>query len=568
MGRSDSTISILGSIGKTTIAFGALGVLLCFITGSPALTAAGAYRTPKGLPFDIVVNNGQTLIIDTNTQQLTDANGQTLTFENGDIFVDSLFVNAGGKIVGQGPNSLRFFAANFVVVQGTIDVSGKNATNVSTLLTAGVLTQPGGKGTCGGGDGGTGNPDTTQSSAKGGAGFGPKNVALGGGDGGESSLVNLSAAGAPCFESEDRQPAGGGGGSFTTLGEAGFDGTNTNYTIGACSVANGKSAVDPLHQPKGGAPGPLPFSNASALDNYLGYSQFAPGVASGLSGSIVLVSAAGPLPQAYNGRYVGLYRKNGTWNDGSIFCLIAPNDESVCPKAKYVLSRIVQITGLGEAFINPPTPVPIQAGDQFVVYCEGGATSGELSKLRGGEGGGAGGNNIENTTFPNPNYAFQDKSGAGGGGGGGILEIYCYGSIDIGSAAILARGGNGAAGENSIGLDRVAGGSGGGSGGMIRIQTAAGMSITSATIAANGGLRGPGLNDGISDALPPSTADGLGHGGRGGKGILQLNAPVGADGNPVIVGLAAFVSNPSPILGIPEFTNDSARQRALWYGIK
>jgi hypothetical protein len=544
------------------------------VVAARASAARPGRLAPRDSTFDLVVNTGVTLIIDTTSATLTDSHGQVLTFAGGDIFLDSLEVKNGGLILGQGPNPLRFFVNNSVKIGGSIRVNGQDAKDVNTLLTAGVLHQFGGKGTCSGGDGGTGNPDITQSSAKGGNGSGAKNAADLGGKGGESSLVAVSTTQpqTPCFEAEDYHPAGGGGGSYATTGEAGFDGTNGPYDMGGCKVADGKSAVDPTHHPLGGAAGALAFTNNSGTDDYLGLALQRKGVAAAGSTQTIIVPAGAGFVASDAGRYIGLVRKVGSWEDGSPFCIAAPDNPYACPRNKYVMRRISQVNLDGSAHLQFQTTAPIQAGDEYMVFGSGPLVAGELSKLRGGEGGGAGGNAIPSQTFPNPNYAQADHCGAGGGGGAGVLEIYCLGPVDLKIGTLFANGGRGAAGENTIGLDRIGGGSGGGSGGMIRVQSAVSIDTTSCNLNAVGGERGPGAFGSKMDPVLPTNAQGLGHGGRGGMGVVQLHAPFDDNGLPAIVfgfGMPAGTNFlPAPILGVPEFSEDALRQRQLWFGIK
>ncbi len=147
----------------------------------------------------------------------------------------------------------------------------------------------------------------------------------------------------------------------------------------------------------------------------------------------------------------------------------------------------------------------------------------ELSPLWGGSGGGAGG----------------DPSGGPGGGGGGALQLCSNQSIVIGPAGrVVASGGGGAGGHD--GQDSSAGG-GGGSGGAILLE-APEVEIKG-RITANGGGGGAGFGDnqGYTDRVAPSGADGTmdssraagapgeGLGGGGGRGGAA-NEPEGGDG--------------------------------------
>jgi hypothetical protein len=542
-----------------SLAFLGIALAVGSVGSSAALVAAGrpaSFTHRRGETFDLVVATGQTLIVDTNQAVLADVHGQVLTFDGGDIFLDSLEVKFGGTIVGQGPNPLRFFINNNVKVAGTIRVSGGDAKNIVDLGAAATDHQFGGAGGSGGGDGGAGSPDLTQSNAKGGNGFGSKNAPNGGGEGGEASLWALTSQGTPCQDPEDSHGAGGGGGSFANLGLPGGPGTDAPFNLGMCVVTKGKSAVDPTRGAKGGRPGLSPFTNDDPLDNYLGLTIGRVGLASAGSTQTTLRVREFQFTTADVGRFIGFHRTNGTWD--------------VINKTKLMVRRISALNSDGSVKLDFSMPSSIQAGDSFVVYGAGDSRAGELTKLSGGQGGGAGGTSIPSLSFPNPNYV-TDRQGPGGGGGGGVLEIYCYGPIDLNGGQIRASGGNGATAAWTTEYN-WGGGSGGGSGGLVRIQSAVSIQASPAIIEAVGGKPGSGLASGVADPLPPYNAVGLGHGGQGGMGIVQLHAPFDSAGVPAITfmpGLPAGTNIiPAPILGIPEFVDDPIRQRELWFGIK
>lgn len=506
-------------------------------------------------PLELVVNNGQEIVIDTSSTvlQLLDPLGSPVqvSFSGGNIYLRRLTVRTGGRIRGQGPNPLRFYVNETVRIEnnGFIQVNGASGKDIATLLTAAAFTEPGGAGQCGGGDGGTGNPVTSQSTPKGGPGFGPFNSPSGGGDGGESALVGLAInLGTPppaCFDVEDRHPAGGGGGSYMTRGEAGYVGTNGTYPqVGTCWVALGVSAINPNTLPLGGAAGPQPFLNTNPADDFLGkmlqkQGTIQSGATVGAQTQITMTAQFANFFSASDvGRFAALYKATATssWEDGTSSCNTSPEDLALCPRSRLQVRRITAVgpTNNIATLSAPTTPTQPQIGDQCVVLGTGPTVVGELQQALGGQGGGAGGNAVQSLTFPNPNYAFQDRKGAGGGGGGGILEIRALGAVLI-FGGLEANGGNGAAGENTIGIDRIGGGSGGGSGGTIIIESSTNVTLFSgasnALIFARGGRRGAGAFGGVGSPLPGtgSTGAGLGRGGRGGKGLVQIHGPSPAD---------------------------------------
>lgn len=500
--------------------------------------------------LDLIVNNGQVLVIDTTASTLTltdpNSNPTTASFANGNIFLRRLIVNAGGTIQGQGPNPLRFFVNETVTValNGLITVDGVPAPDVATLLTACQFPQAGGGGVCGGGDGGLGNPVTSQSCAQGGAGSGSFNVLNGGGVGGESGLITLTTGGAQCNEVEDRHPAGGGGGSYMTLGERGRDGTDGNYAgVGSCSVPTGKSAVNPNTFPQGGPPGTRPFPNQSIADDFFGNMILKSGTisSSSLQGGFTQIVTTQPIFAATDQlRFAALFRAlpSQSWEDGTANCTNSAADITLCVRSRVQVRRIRSggfinstTVQLDLPALTGPNLVAPTFGDVVVVYGGGNIVKGEISTPLGGQGGGGGGNAITSTTFPNPLVCTQDRKGAGGGGGGGILEIRALGVVTI-LGTLSASGGRGGAGENSIGLDRIGGGGGGGSGGTIIVESSSSATPAlilnnggqSGTVRARGGSRGFGAyNSPNSPTLTPVQVNGIGHGGRGGKGLVQLH---------------------------------------------
>ena len=151
---------------------------------------------------------------------------------------------------------------------------------------------------------------------------------------------------------------------------------------------------------------------------------------------------------------------------------------------------------------------------------------GELTRLWAGAGGGGGGDALPAGTCPSPNWvAGSDEKGGGGGGGGGGLRISALGPIVFGSnGQILAEGGQGAIGENTINTNHIGGSGGGGSGGHVLLESATQIDFTDgnpagaparAYISVQGGLGGQG------DAAFENR-DG---GGAGGAGVIQLHVP-------------------------------------------
>lgn len=142
---------------------------------------------------------------------------------------------------------------------------------------------------------------------------------------------------------------------------------------------------------------------------------------------------------------------------------------------------------------------------------------GELSKPSAAGGGGAGGDAVTDSVFPHSSWGpGTDEKGCGGAGGAGSLHVLCLGNITLeGDGRIIAKGGNGGSGENTINNDHLGGGSGGGGGGHIVLEAGSQVvfdGVTANCIAAQGGKGGQGK--------PSST---LNKGGSGGPGLIQIH---------------------------------------------
>ncbi len=175
-----------------------------------------------------------------------------------------------------------------------------------------------------------------------------------------------------------------------------------------------------------------------------------------------------------------------------------------------------------------------------------GFVRGELASLWAGYGGGAGGNAIPASSFPNPNWTFgSDEKGGAGGGGGGALQIRALGKIVFGpQGTIRANGGAGATGENTLFLDHIGGSGGSGSGGHVVLESASGIDFTDGDPLVAPvrnwieSLGGPKIV-GTTGASGCANACQYSNGGRGGPGVIQLHVP-----------LAIFSVAPDPSAGI------------------
>ncbi|MFT7540866.1 MAG: hypothetical protein ACI9K5_001831 [Gammaproteobacteria bacterium] len=142
---------------------------------------------------------------------------------------------------------------------------------------------------------------------------------------------------------------------------------------------------------------------------------------------------------------------------------------------------------------------------------------GELSFPVGGRGGGAGGDAVPSTVFPHQNWTVSsDEKGGAGGGGGGLAFVQGHRLVIGSSGRILADGGSGGLGENTLFLNSIGGNGGGGSGGFLVLR-ASEIDLTRASEDALSAVGGVGAQNMVT-----STEGG---GGNGGPGVIQLHTP-------------------------------------------
>jgi hypothetical protein len=208
----------------------------------------------------------------------------TQVITDGRIYCRNLILNQGSILRFEGPNPARIFATGRVELRGTIQGLGFDAQDQSSLQSATAIF--GASGNLGGGDGGIASPSNviTQPDIKGGDGFGPNDLPLFGGRGGESGYGTISDV--------NRRVGGGGGGvtnnqlitapaqfhpgqnhspivnqASPTPGNNGTTIQNDNPTTGA------RSCVTNISPPLGGAVGSSLFIDATPTNNFFGVRQ-------------------------------------------------------------------------------------------------------------------------------------------------------------------------------------------------------------------------------------------------------------------------------------------------------
>jgi len=231
--------------------------------------------------FDWIVRPNIQVTLDTVLSRIEGGDGAVTGEQlvlNGLINVRNVFIPAGSQVVFQGPNPVTILASGNVEIHGELIVNGSDSIGVGTLNTANIP-EPGALGRAGGGTGGTASFLTSQSTPRGGSGFGGFGVPNGGGQGGETSYHFGPLTG--------RRGSGGGGGRLgpdvfyplfdnasppvrhfvhcqTLQGldaEPGFPGGSETLGTGAESQ-NARA--------QGGLVGPLPFLDGSDENDFYG----------------------------------------------------------------------------------------------------------------------------------------------------------------------------------------------------------------------------------------------------------------------------------------------------------
>ena len=368
--------------------------------GNGKLEAAFDFAGTGG-NFDWILAPGAQVVIDTTSGSIQGGDGTIQTTQaviNGVIDVRDVILPAGSRVIFQGPNPVTILASGTVTIGGEISVRGSDSPGVGTLNTANQP-EPGAKGQAGGGDGGTGSFLTSQSTPRGGNGFGAFNRPNDGGQGGETSyaLANKNA----------RRGAGGGGGQFgpavlypaPTVPEVlvrcqtlpGMDGEP-----GFAGGLEGLGAISQTVRAMGGNLGPTPFVDSSSDNDFFGSKLIDPGTP---SEQLVI----GELSRSWAGAGGGA---GGDAVNSSSFPLVpftVAGDEKGCGGGG----------GGGSLSIFAIGPIIVQ---------EGGVVSAE-----GGDGGGG-----ENTLY------FDRAGGGSGGGSGGHLIFSSANSIEINGTTQLA----------------------------------------------------------------------------------------------------------------------------------
>lgn len=432
-----------------------------------------------GGEFDLVIPGGVTTIFNTNQQAFFGGPGglsvhQQLSLD-GVLHVRDLTVQAGATWVLSGSNPVTILASGDVQIDGRVSANGRNASSVDFFAMA-HLPEAGALGTAGGGRGGVGSPLATQSSPQGGSGTGGIDYALGGGGGGgESGISTVSTN-----NGENRRPGGGGGGVFgadvvfssgcpdeSRVGmnvEPGHEGNSTQ-------AGGAVGAVHGLVPPRGGIPGPGPFSDARADNNFYGTLLSVAGTAEPVRGEL-------DRPWAGAG--------GGAGGDATNY-----NSAIGYPDPNFPLSREDKGAGGGGG------------GGGIQIIALGAIRFGPAGRIEVTGGNGAGG---ENTSFINR------VGGGSGGGSGGHVVLQSATAIDFSQSSVVQPECLlGSTASECLAITALGGWGGVGAGNL-------------------GGADPSNPNPPQTDAIPDLLEGCLSNprvcaGGDGGPGIIQLHAP-------------------------------------------
>ncbi|MFH1999425.1 MAG: hypothetical protein ABIK28_07075, partial [Planctomycetota bacterium] len=200
----------------------------------------------------------------------------------------NIHIPAGVTIYGRGSNPLVFTATGEVLIEGTIDLDGRQGT-IDVAFDSAFIPNPGGSGGPAAGRGGASQPTVPvnfqavtmiHTAPAGETGWGPRNAQQIGGVGGDTGAhPDVGWGGA--MQHKYSRGAGGGGGTFLQTGTQGWEGLGT-------FVPDINGVPVPKSPPSGGAPGNAFFTDSDLNNNFFGdkgeYTQLVGGQGGGGAG--------------------------------------------------------------------------------------------------------------------------------------------------------------------------------------------------------------------------------------------------------------------------------------------
>ncbi|MEL6431202.1 MAG: Ig-like domain-containing protein [Planctomycetota bacterium] len=247
-------------------------------TGSLDASFGFAGTGGPGGDFDWIVPSGTELVLSTDADTIFGGpDGLPFVAQpvvGGVVNVRDLTVQAGAVLRVVGSQPLTILASGDVRVAGWICADGMDAVE-GTPSIFDTTGEPvvGAAGVAGGGAGGNGSPRVSDSSPRGGAGEGAFGALDAGGQGGETGYAPAGT----CAK-EDRRGAGGGGGRFGPDVRYPWNGAlvrsqtlvGMDAERGILGSYEGTGAVSQSDPAQGGAPGPGPFIDLDATNDFFG----------------------------------------------------------------------------------------------------------------------------------------------------------------------------------------------------------------------------------------------------------------------------------------------------------
>ncbi|MCC6783020.1 MAG: hypothetical protein IT457_09265 [Planctomycetes bacterium] len=221
--------------------------------GLLAVTCAASPLAAQGFAYDFQPS-GREYVLNTASHVFQPPSGAPIVINGGVFVFRSVSIPAGTTVRAVGPNPLVLVVQNDVIIDGDLDLSGRDGASVDTLNSPN-FPAPGGLGGPGGGRGGAGSPSSLGRDPRGETGYGPLDTPGIGGAGG--LLACLAGCG---------RGSAGGGGSFASAGDL-------DHLLGAPAFpqAFGDGGAGCANQSlPGGQAGPRPFFDRAEDNDFLG----------------------------------------------------------------------------------------------------------------------------------------------------------------------------------------------------------------------------------------------------------------------------------------------------------
>ncbi|MGB0953910.1 MAG: hypothetical protein ACPG31_11855 [Planctomycetota bacterium] len=530
----------------------------------------GGFISPQA---DFRLKEGVSAEIFTDSQTVfTDSNNRSHVVQDGVLRVDDFHIEVGARLRGRGSNPLIIYAAGEVLIDGTLDVSGNNAT-VPTSLQSPQFVEGGAHGECGGGRGGDASQVGDKETLRAESGYGAFGLPRAGGGGGEGGF-NAHTGFTNILGVNSVVVGGGGGGGFALTHNVAI--RWAKWPLADKWIPFGVDNVGPDHN----------LARHPRMQAAFGVTPLNPdgfaviGAEPGMRGAGGFDSDF--FPAGIEHAPVGFEDLQVDPVVDAISVLDDPDYDPAwfsgdTPAFDFGDANLGPDGGIAGPSVFRYEPTLLHTSDDFwgIRRMEDGTVMrGELLAPWAGSGGGGGGDSMQvrlydrdgdfiveplMSLYPVRPFAQSMQSGdhgwsnyrkgAGGGGGGGQCMIMAVGMIRFGAdGKIMANGGIGMGGESVINTDKAVSGSGGGSGGHLILHSSTGLDLSKVdvgvantpgqignlepieNIQAFGGRRGWAAP--LYSTTPESVSrrDGnatfaIGRGGAGANGVIQVHVP-------------------------------------------